>query len=90
MLKAKTLLEFQLDSKKEAEAIYRALSLEASSSPSDRARASFDLSGEKVSLKIDAADAASLLASINSYLRWISLSYSLTKEVANGKIVPAA
>lgn len=72
--------EFRLDfgSGSEAHAIYRALKPETHAGPSDRAGVKLHLMKNTLSLDIQAVDAASFRACVNTYSRWIGMAKSLT------------
>jgi KEOPS complex subunit Pcc1 len=70
-------MEIAFDSEDEAEAIYRALLPEITSAPTDRARADLNLMGKNIYIKIEAKDAASFRAAINTYSRWIKVARSV-------------
>lgn len=74
-------MEFQIEFEhsKDAEIILKALEVEIASSPSLRSSADFNLADNKLSINIAAEDVTSLRASINSYLRWIMLSFDIIK-----------
>ena len=72
-----TELEIEFDTSKEAEIVLKSIKPEISGSPSDRTSVSTDIHENTLKLTIDAQDIASFRASLNSYLRWIKLSYEV-------------
>ena len=66
--------EIEFENFKQAEIVMKALKPEIDSSPSERSSVELTLSGNKIKVNIIAADATSLRATVNSYLRWIILS----------------
>ena len=73
--------EFQIEFETHgiAEIILKSLEPEILSSPSQRSATNFKLTDKTLILEINAADVTSLRASVNSYLRWIRLSYDIIK-----------
>ncbi|KAF5089066.1 KEOPS complex subunit Pcc1 [Methanobacterium aggregans] len=72
-----TELEMEFDTPEDAEIILKSIEPEIHTSPSDRASVSVHLAGSTIRIKVDAEDATSLRASLNSYLRWTKLSYEI-------------
>lgn len=77
MLRGEARIEIRFDSEAEAEVVHTAVMPEVHSSPSNRARATFKREGSKIILEISAKDAASLRASLSSFMRWIKLAVEL-------------
>ena len=57
--------------------IYNSLNIESDYNPNERAQAKLKLDGSNLILSIDAKDAISARASVNSFLKWITLSLEL-------------
>ncbi|WP_457554749.1 KEOPS complex subunit Pcc1 [Candidatus Pyrohabitans sp.] len=70
-------IELCFDSENFAEVVHAAVLPEVHSSPANRARASFKREGCKIILEVSAADAASLRASLSSFMRWLKLAVEL-------------
>jgi KEOPS complex subunit Pcc1 len=72
-------MQFQIKFKnqKDAEIVLKALEPEILTSPSERSSAHFNIMDKKLLININAQDATSLRASVNSYLRWIVLSQDI-------------
>lgn len=79
MISAKANISLAFDSAKNANAIYNALKPEMDAGPSDRTRVSLHLKKNIMDIDIEAADATSLRASVNTYFRWINMTKSLTE-----------
>jgi KEOPS complex subunit Pcc1 len=71
--------EIEFENPWEAEVILKSLEPEIASAPSQRSSTNLKLVNNKLKMEIDAADVTSLRAAINSYLRWIRLSYDVIK-----------
>ena len=71
--------EMEFENPWEAEVILKSLEPEIASAPSQRSSTNLKLVNNKLKMEIDAADVTSLRAAINSYLRWIRLSYDVIK-----------
>lgn len=71
--------EFKFKRKKDAEVAFKIIEPELKTAPSERSKVRANLDGNLLYLFIDADDAHSLRASINSYLRWIELSNEVVK-----------
>ncbi|BDZ70797.1 KEOPS complex subunit Pcc1 [Methanobacterium petrolearium] len=71
--------EIEFDSQKEAEIVLSAIQPEICDSPSDRAMTEVKCENKVLFIYIKAQDSPSLRASINSYLRWITLSQQVLK-----------
>ncbi len=65
-------LEIEVPSENIADILYRALTPETESVPSDRASVIVSKSGSSIILEIQAGDLTALRASMNSFLSWIS------------------
>lgn len=72
-----TELEIEFNTTKEAEIVLKSIKPEINGSPSDRTTVSIDIHENTLRITIDAQDTASFRASLNSYLRWIKLSYEV-------------
>ncbi len=70
-------LELAFDDLETAKIILKALKPETTSSPSERASVDLNLKNEKLNIDIKATDVTSLRAAVNSYLRWITLSFNI-------------
>jgi len=64
-------------SENHAQMVLKSIEPELETSPSDRSSVNAFLDGKTLNLVIHAKDAPSLRASVNSYLRWIILSYDV-------------
>jgi KEOPS complex subunit Pcc1 len=71
--------EMEFENPWEAEVILKSLEPEIASAPSQRSSTNLKLVNNILKMEIDAADVTSLRAAINSYLRWIRLSYDVIK-----------
>lgn len=71
--------EIKFDNHWEAEIILKSLEPEVDTSPSQRSSTNFKLVSNILKIEINAADATSLRAAVNSYLRWIRLSHDIIK-----------
>ncbi|MGO9386707.1 MAG: KEOPS complex subunit Pcc1 [Methanobacterium sp.] len=71
--------EMEFENPWEAEVILKSLEPEITSAPSQRSSTNLKLVNNILKMEIDAADVTSLRAAINSYLRWIRLSYDVIK-----------
>jgi KEOPS complex subunit Pcc1 len=71
--------EIEFDSQKEAEIVLSAIQPEICDSPSDRTVTEINCEDKVLSIDIMAQDSPSLRASINSYLRWGTLSQQVLK-----------
>ena len=70
-------IEIEFQSHEEAEIVLRSIKPEINGSPSDRTSVNIDIIKRTLKIDIDAKDTASFRASLNSYLRWIKLSYDV-------------
>jgi KEOPS complex subunit Pcc1 len=77
VLKGEARIEINFDTEAQAEVVHAAVLPEVHSSPSNRARATFKREGSKIILEVSAKDAASLRASISSFMRWLKLAIEL-------------
>ena len=75
----KTELQMEFESSEDAEVILKSIEPEINTSPSDKSFTRVDLKNNILTIEIDAADATTLRAALNSYLRWITLSYDILK-----------
>jgi len=83
----KSKIEIEFENLKEANIVLRSINPEILTAPSERSSIRTDLkNGNVLRIIIDSEDASSLRASLNSYLRWIMLSYDILK-LKNRKIV---
>jgi tRNA threonylcarbamoyladenosine modification (KEOPS) complex Pcc1 subunit len=80
MLEANAEIEIAFDTEEEAEVVYNALKPEVSSSPSQRSRVSLRLINRKLHLGIEATDASSFRAAVNTYSRFIKITRLIFKE----------
>ena len=81
MKEARAHIEMHFDTPKEAEVIYRALSVEADSSRQDRAEIGLGLEDGGLCLDICASDIVAFRAALNSYSRWIKTSSGLIGDI---------
>jgi KEOPS complex subunit Pcc1 len=72
-----TELEIEFNTIQEAEIVLKSIKPEINGSPSDRTSVNIDINENILRINIDAQDTASFRASLNSYLRWIKLSYEV-------------
>jgi KEOPS complex subunit Pcc1 len=79
MISAKAEFTLAFDSEQKANAIYNALKPETNAGPSDRTKVKLHLAENVLNLGIEAADAASFRACVNTYSRWINMTKSLTE-----------
>ena len=77
MLGGEARIELHFDSEAHAGVVYEAVLPEVHSSPGNRARATFKREGRKIILEVSARDAASLRASLSSFMRWLRLAIEL-------------
>lgn len=80
-----TELEMKFETQQDAMIVLRSVEPEIRTAPSERTSVNIDLSGNVLKIKIDAEDTTSLRASLNSYLRWVKLSYEVLelKKLSN-------
>jgi KEOPS complex subunit Pcc1 len=71
--------EMEFENQWEAEVILKSLEPEIASAPSKRSSTNLKIVNNVLKMEIDAADVTILRAAINSYLRWIRLSYDVLK-----------
>lgn len=71
--------KIKFESLEDAEVVLKTIEPELKTAPSDRSSVTARLDRNIIYLTIDAADTPSLRASLNSYLRWIILSYEVQK-----------
>jgi len=67
-------IEIEFENQDEAEVVLEAIKPEIDGSPSDRTSVNINIHKSRLKMIINADDAASFRASMNSYLRWIKLS----------------
>jgi|WetSurMetagenome_2_1015567.scaffolds.fasta_scaffold575446_2 KEOPS complex subunit Pcc1 len=72
-----TEIEIEFQSNEEAEIIFSSIKPEINGSPSDRTSVNIEVIKDTLKIDIDSKDTASFRASLNSYLRWIKLSYDI-------------
>jgi KEOPS complex subunit Pcc1 len=72
-----TEIEIEFKTTKEAEIVLKSIKPEINRSPSDRTSVSINIHENTLRISIDAKDTPSFRASLNSYLRWIKLSYEV-------------
>lgn len=75
----KTELQMEFESSEDAEVILKSIEPEINTSPSDKSFTRVDLKNNILTIEIDANDTTTLRAALNSYLRWITLSYDILK-----------
>lgn len=75
----KTEFEMEFETCWEAEVVLKSLEVEINSSPSERSSTQLKQVNKTLVLDINATDTTSLRAALNSYLRWIMLSYDILK-----------
>jgi KEOPS complex subunit Pcc1 len=80
-----TELEMKFETQHDAVIVLRSVEPEIRTAPSERTSANINVSGNVLKIKIDAEDTTSLRASLNSYLRWVKLSYEILelKKLSN-------
>ena len=61
--------------------LYEALVLESGYNPNDRAQANLTVDNNRLILEIKAKDPVSARASINSFMKWISLSLQIISMI---------
>ena len=71
-IKAEFNIEF--DTQEKAIIVLKSIQPEINGSPSDRTSMDINISGKTLKIMMNAQDAPSFRASLNSYLRWIKLS----------------
>ena len=71
--------EMEFENQWEAEVILKSLEPEIASAPSQRSSTNLKQMNNILKMEICATDVTSLRAAINSYLRWIRLSYDVIK-----------
>jgi KEOPS complex subunit Pcc1 len=71
--------EIEFESLDDARQVFRSIEPEIRTSPPRRSQVQANLKQHILTLKVDAEDTSSLRASLNSYLRWINLSYDILK-----------
>ncbi|MGP8190826.1 MAG: KEOPS complex subunit Pcc1 [Methanobacterium sp.] len=71
--------EMEFENQWEAEVILKSLEPEIASAPSQRSSTNLKQMNNILKMEIYATDVTSLRAAINSYLRWIRLSYDVLK-----------
>ncbi|OWT32963.1 hypothetical protein BGI41_04840 [Methanobrevibacter sp. 87.7] len=67
-------IEIEFDDEKQVQIIYDAVLLEFETSPDYRSSMDIELDGKSILIHINANDATSYRASINSAIKWIRLS----------------
>ena len=75
----KTEFEIEFDNPWEAHVVFKSLEVEIDASPGDRSTTHFKRVNSTLKMEIDAADATSQRAALNSYLRWIILAIDILK-----------
>jgi KEOPS complex subunit Pcc1 len=75
----KTEFQIEFENPQDAKIIWKALKPETVINPSGRSSTKIKLLNKTLIIHVNAADATSLRAAINSYLRWIILSYDVIK-----------
>lgn len=74
-------ITIDFDDEKQAKIIYDAVLLEFETSPDYRSTMDLKLEDNKIHINIDAEDATSYRASINSAIKWIKLSLEVNNLV---------
>jgi len=73
-------LEIEFENSEDVEIIMRSLEVEILIAPSPRSSIKIHQIGKRIlRLKIESKDTPSIRASLNSYLRWIILSYDILR-----------
>jgi KEOPS complex subunit Pcc1 len=72
-----TELEFEFENSKEAEIVLKSIKPEINGSSYDRTSVNMNIRDNTLKIFIKAPDSASFRAALNSYLRWIKLSYDV-------------
>ena len=75
----KTEFEIEFDNPWEAYVVAKSLEVEIDSSPGERSSTHFRRVNHILKMEIDAEDATSQRAALNSYLRWIILAVDVLK-----------
>lgn len=73
----KTELEIEFGNPWEAHVVLKSLEVEIDSSPGERSSTCFKRVNNTLKMEIEAADATSQRAALNSYLRWIILAVEI-------------
>jgi KEOPS complex subunit Pcc1 len=79
-------LRIEVSSESIADILYRALTPETESVPSDRASVNVSTSGSAIIVEIQAGDLTALRASMNSYLSWISGSLRVVDSIQESQL----
>ncbi|MDD3985008.1 MAG: KEOPS complex subunit Pcc1 [Methanobacterium sp.] len=72
-----SIFEIEFKTNNEAEIVLKSIKPEINGSPSDRTSVNMNVHGNILKITVDAIDTPSFRASLNSYLRWIKLSYEV-------------
>jgi len=72
-----TELEIEFENSKEAEIVLKSIKPEINGSNSDRTSVNMNIHDNTLKIFINAPDTASFRAALNSYLRWVKLSYEV-------------
>jgi len=76
----KTKIKIEFENYKDADVVLRSISPEILTAPSERSSIRADIeNGNVLRIIINSEDASSLRASLNSFLRWMRLSYDVIK-----------
>jgi KEOPS complex subunit Pcc1 len=72
-MKARAVIRLKFPSEEHAKIVLRALEPETKTMPTTRSGVKIEGDGKSLTIRFEARDTSALRASINSYLRWISL-----------------
>ncbi len=72
-MKASAVICLRFSSEEHAKIVLRALEPETKTMPTTRSEVEIEGDGRSLTIRFEAKDTSALRASINSYLRWISL-----------------
>ncbi|MEN4006470.1 MAG: KEOPS complex subunit Pcc1 [Methanobacteriaceae archaeon] len=71
--------KIKFENREDAEVVLKTIEVELKTAPSDRSSVTASLEEDTLYLTINAEDTHILRASLNSYFRWIILSYDIQK-----------
>ena len=83
--KVKMSIVVEYETKEFCSIVYDSIKLETMANPNDRATVNFVKQENKLRIGIDAKDAVSARAAINSYLKWMNLSLNVAELVLNSE-----
>ncbi|MEN4018052.1 MAG: KEOPS complex subunit Pcc1 [Methanobacterium sp.] len=75
--------KIKFENREDAEVVLKTIEVELKTAPSDRSSVTASLKENTLHLTINAEDTRIARASLNSYLRWIILSYDIQKLKQN-------